>query len=66
LWCGENSAATPSRIAAALDGWMDRHREDTKQRSEHRDFHLIYVNGPVYAAAAHGRDSHSVAHRADV
>lgn len=33
--------------AAALDAWMDRHREDTKQRSEHRDYHLIYVNGPV-------------------
>ncbi len=33
--------------AAALDAWVDRHREDTKQRSEHRDYHLIYVNGPV-------------------
>lgn len=33
--------------ATALDAWMDRHREDTKQRGEHRDYHLIYVNGPV-------------------
>ena len=35
------------RDAAALEAWMDRHREDTKQRSEHRDYHLIYVNGPI-------------------
>lgn len=33
--------------AAVLEAWMDRHREDTKQRSEHRDYHLIYINGPV-------------------
>ena len=33
--------------AAVLDAWMDRHREDTKERSEHRDYHLIYINGPV-------------------
>jgi len=33
--------------AAVLDAWMDRHREDTRQRSEHRDYHLIYINGPV-------------------
>ena len=33
--------------AAVLDAWMDRHREDTKQRSDYRDYHLIYINGPV-------------------
>ena len=35
------------RDAAVLQAWMDRHQEDTKQRSEHRDYHLTYVNGPV-------------------
>ncbi len=33
--------------AAVLAAWMDRHREDTKQRSEHRGYQLIYINGPV-------------------
>ena len=33
--------------AAALEAWMNRHREQTKERSEHRDYHLIYINGPV-------------------
>lgn len=33
--------------AAALDAWMARHREETKERSEHREYHLIYINGPV-------------------
>lgn len=33
--------------AAVLDAWMERHREDTRQRTEHRDYHLIYINGPV-------------------
>ncbi len=33
--------------AAVLDAWMERHREDTKQRSDYRDYHLIYINGPV-------------------
>jgi adenine-specific DNA-methyltransferase len=33
--------------AAVLEAWMNRHREDTKARSEHRDYHVIYINGPV-------------------
>lgn len=33
--------------AAVLEAWMNRHREETKERSEHRDYHLIYINGPV-------------------
>ena len=33
--------------AAVLDAWMARHREDTRQRTEHRDYHQIYINGPV-------------------
>ncbi len=33
--------------AAALDAWMLRHRESTRERTEHRDYHLIYINGPV-------------------
>lgn len=40
----------PEQDAAALDAWMDRHREDTRERSEHRDYHRIYVNGPVTLA----------------
>lgn len=39
--------ADPEQDAAVLDAWMARHREDTSERSEHRDHHLIYVNGPV-------------------
>ena len=35
------------RDAAVLEAWMDRHREDTRERSEHRDYQLIYINGPV-------------------
>lgn len=37
----------PEKDAAVLDAWMARHREDTRQRTEHRDYHLIYINGPV-------------------
>jgi len=37
----------PEQDAAVLDAWMARHREATKERSEYRDYHLIYVNGPV-------------------
>ena len=37
----------PEKDAAVLDAWMERHREDTRQRSEHRDYHRTYVNGPV-------------------
>jgi len=37
----------PSQDAAVLDAWVARHREDTKQRSEHRDYHRIYINGPI-------------------
>jgi len=40
----------PEQDAAALDAWMERHREDTRERSEHRDYHRIYVNGPVTLA----------------
>ena len=37
----------PEQDAAVLDAWMERHREDTKQRSDYRDYHQIYVNGSV-------------------
>lgn len=37
----------PERDAAVLDAWMARHRESTRERTEHRDYHLIYINGPV-------------------
>ncbi len=37
----------PEKDAAVLDAWMTRHRESTRERSEHRDYHLIYINGPV-------------------
>ncbi|MBL9000781.1 MAG: site-specific DNA-methyltransferase [Phycisphaerae bacterium] len=37
----------PENDAAALDAWMARHRETTRERTEHRDYHLIYINGPV-------------------
>jgi adenine-specific DNA-methyltransferase len=33
--------------AAVLDAWMARHRETTRERTEHRDYHIIYINGPV-------------------
>lgn len=33
--------------AAVLDAWMARHRESTRERTEYRDYHLIYINGPV-------------------
>ena len=33
--------------AAVLDAWMARHRESTRERTEHRDYHLIYINGSV-------------------
>jgi len=37
----------PEKDAAVLDAWMARHRENTRERTEHRDYHLIYINGPV-------------------
>jgi adenine-specific DNA-methyltransferase len=37
----------PEEDAAVLDAWMARHRESTRERTEHRDYHLIYINGPV-------------------
>jgi adenine-specific DNA-methyltransferase len=37
----------PDQDAAVLEAWMDRHREDTRERSEHRDYQHIYINGPV-------------------
>ncbi|MCS7466459.1 DNA methyltransferase [Stieleria sp. ICT_E10.1] len=37
----------PDQDAAVLEAWMARHRETTKERSEHRDYHLIYINGPI-------------------
>jgi len=37
----------PEKDAAVLDAWMARHRESTRERTEHRDYHLIYINGPV-------------------
>jgi adenine-specific DNA-methyltransferase len=37
----------PEKDAAVLDAWMARHRETTRERTEHRDYHLIYINGPV-------------------
>jgi adenine-specific DNA-methyltransferase len=37
----------PEKDAAVLDAWMMRHRESTRERTEHRDYHIIYINGPV-------------------
>ena len=37
----------PEQDAAVLDAWMARHREATTERTEHRDYHQIYINGPV-------------------
>jgi len=37
----------PEKDAAVLDAWMARHRETTRERTEHRDYHMIYINGPV-------------------
>ena len=37
----------PEKDAAVLDAWMARHRESTRERTEHRDYHLTYINGPV-------------------
>ncbi|MEO1717939.1 MAG: DNA methyltransferase [Planctomycetota bacterium] len=37
----------PEQEAAVLDAWMARHREATTERTEHRDYHQIYINGPV-------------------
>ncbi len=37
----------PEKDAAVLEAWMERHRENTKERSEHRDYQVIYINGPV-------------------
>jgi adenine-specific DNA-methyltransferase len=33
--------------AAVLEAWMARHRETTKERSDYREYHLIYLNGPI-------------------
>ncbi len=33
--------------AAVLEAWMARHRESTKERSDYREYHLIYLNGPI-------------------
>jgi adenine-specific DNA-methyltransferase len=33
--------------AAVLETWMARHRESTKERSDYREYHLIYMNGPI-------------------
>jgi adenine-specific DNA-methyltransferase len=35
------------RDAAVLEAWMARHRETTKERSDYREYHLIYLNGPM-------------------
>jgi adenine-specific DNA-methyltransferase len=35
------------RDAAVLEAWMARHRETTKERSDYREYHLIYLNGPI-------------------
>jgi adenine-specific DNA-methyltransferase len=40
-------SADAEQDAATLETWMSRHREETKERSEHRDYHQIYINGPV-------------------
>lgn len=37
----------PAKDAAVLEAWMARHRQSTTERSEHRDYHRIYINGPV-------------------
>jgi adenine-specific DNA-methyltransferase len=37
----------PEKDAAVLEAWMRRHREATRERSAHRDYHFIYINGPV-------------------
>ncbi|MGP1347475.1 MAG: DNA methyltransferase [Phycisphaerales bacterium] len=40
----------PEKDAAMLDWWMARHGEKTTERSEHREYHQIYINGPVTLA----------------
>jgi len=42
-----SEADAAEKDAAVLDAWMQRHREVTTERSEHRDYHLTYINGPV-------------------
>lgn len=37
----------PEKDSAVLDAWMARHRQETTERTEHRDYHQIYINGPV-------------------
>jgi len=44
---GHLSEEGPEQDAAVLDAWMARHREATTERTEHRDYHQIYINGPV-------------------
>ncbi len=33
--------------AAVLEAWMLRHRETTRERSDYREYHRVYINGPV-------------------
>ena len=35
------------RDAAVLEAWMLRHRETTRERSDYREYHRVYINGPV-------------------
>jgi len=44
---GHLSEEGPEQDAAVLEAWMARHRETTTERTEHRDYHQIYINGPV-------------------
>lgn len=37
----------PEKDSAVLDAWMARHRQETTERTEHRDYHQIYINGCV-------------------
>lgn len=37
----------PEQDAAVLEAWMERHRENTKERNAFRDYQVIYINGPV-------------------
>lgn len=37
----------PEQDAAVLEAWMARHRESTTERTEHREYQQIYINGPV-------------------
>ena len=37
----------PEMDSAVLDAWMALHRQEITERTEHRDYHQIYINGPV-------------------